>query len=156
MVSVYEELLWTPSQNLSLHEQGPKFPASTFQSLRGQIHSTQIGATWQVLCGPSQPAQCTSTMGQGPALPPSPPSRDTASGLPSTLASFSPRCVCVCGSGWVWGVWMCVAPSSALPKSTELSGAPAPPQLPSAENSFNLEYSPLYVLDLMPLKIFFS
>ena len=44
-----------------------------------------------------------------------------------------------------WGaiVGVYVAPSPALPKSTELSGAPAPPWLPSAENSFNLGYSPM-------------
>ena len=60
------------------------------------------------------------------------------------------------GGGGKAGVGVYVAPSPALPKSTELSGAPAPPWLPSAENSFNLGYSPLYVLDLMPLKIFFS
>ena len=97
-------------------------------------------------------------MGQGPALPPSPPSGDTASGLPSTLASFSLGCGCVwCwGGGGKGGVGVYVAPSPALPKSTELSGAPAPPWLPSAENSFNLGYSPLYVLDLMPLKIFLT
>ena len=62
----------------------------------------------------------------------------------------------VLGGGGKAGVGVYVAPSPALPKSTELSGAPAPPWLPSAENSFNLGYSPLYVLDLMPLKIFFS
>lgn len=64
--------------------------------------------------------------------------------------------VCGVGGGGKGGVGVYVAPSPALPKSTELSGAPAPPWLPSAENSFNLGYSPLYVLDLMPLKIFLT
>ena len=98
------------------------------------------GDTRQVLCGPSQPVQCTSSTGQGPALPPSPPRGDTASALPSILASFTLGCGCVCGwgggagvcvgcvcVGCVWGYRVCVwssKPSSAQVHRTQWSPSP--------------------------------